>query len=166
MSVQVRVPQIFRRHTGEAKTVVAEGTTVREVLENLDKAYPGLRDRLLNGEELHRFVNIYRNDEDIRFLKFLDTELQEGDVISILPAVAGGARVPTRKKRVGGRKTAGGARPAADAVDAIGNTPLVEVQRISPKPSVRIFCKLEFYNPTGSLKDRIAKYMVEEAERR
>jgi cysteine synthase B len=51
-------------------------------------------------------------------------------------------------------------------VDAIGNTPLVEVQRISPKPSVRIFCKLEFYNPTGSLKDRIAKYMVEEAERR
>jgi cysteine synthase B len=166
MSIQVRVPQIFRRHTGGAKTVVVEGMTVRDILENLDKAHPGLRDQLLDGKELHRFVNIYRNDEDIRFLKFLDTEVQEGDVISILPAVAGGARVPTRRKGVGGRKTAGGPRPAADAVDAIGNTPLVEVQRISPKPSVRIFCKLEFYNPTGSLKDRIAKYMVEEAERR
>jgi molybdopterin converting factor small subunit len=92
MSVQVRVPQIFRRHTGGAKTVVAEGTTIREVLESLEKAHPGLRDRLLDGEDLHRFVNIYRNDEDIRFLKVLDTEVQEGDVISILPAVAGGGR--------------------------------------------------------------------------
>ncbi|MFQ5657062.1 MAG: PLP-dependent cysteine synthase family protein [Candidatus Methylomirabilales bacterium] len=55
---------------------------------------------------------------------------------------------------------------AADIVDAIGNTPLVEVPRMSPNPSVQIFCKLEFYNPTGSLKDRIAKYMIEEAERR
>jgi molybdopterin converting factor small subunit len=90
MSVQVRVPQIFRRHTGGAKAVVAEGTTIREVLESLDKTHPGLRDRLLDGEELRRFVNIYRNDEDIRFLKVLDTEVQEGDVISILPAVAGG----------------------------------------------------------------------------
>jgi molybdopterin converting factor small subunit len=92
MSIQVRVPQIFRRHTGGAKTVVAEGRTIREVLESVDKAHPGLRDRLLDGEEIHRFVNIYRNDEDIRFLKFLDTEVQEGDVISILPAVAGGGR--------------------------------------------------------------------------
>ena len=91
MSVQVLVPQIFRKHTGGAKTVFAQGKTVREVLESLDQAYPGLRDRLLDGKELHQFVNIYRNDEDIRFLESLDTEVGEGDSISILPAVAGGA---------------------------------------------------------------------------
>ncbi len=90
MGVRVQVPQIFRKHTGGAKTVPGQGKTVREVLENLDKAYPGLRDRLLDGKELHRFVNIYRNDEDIRFLGYLDAEVHEGDVISILPAVAGG----------------------------------------------------------------------------
>lgn len=90
MSVQVQVPQIFRKHTGGVKTVVVQGKTVREVLENLDKTYPGLRDRLLDGKGLHRFVNIYRNDEDIRFLGSLETEVHEGDTISILPAVAGG----------------------------------------------------------------------------
>lgn len=99
MNVRVQVPQIFRRHTGGAKTVAAEGRTVREVLENLDKAYPGLRERLLDGKELHRFVNIYRNDEDIRFLGYLDTEIHEGDVISILPAVAGGRRSCNREER-------------------------------------------------------------------
>jgi sulfur-carrier protein len=91
VSIQVHVPQIFRKHTGGEKTVLVEGRTVREVLDNLDRAYPGLRERvLLDGKELHRFVNIYRNDEDIRFLQFLDTEVKEGDVLSILPAVAGG----------------------------------------------------------------------------
>lgn len=90
MSVQVQVPQIFRKHTGGVKTVVVQGKTVREVLENLDKTYPGFRDRLLDGKGLHPFVNIYRNDEDIRFLGYLETEVHEGDIISILPAVAGG----------------------------------------------------------------------------
>jgi molybdopterin converting factor small subunit len=93
MSVQVRVPQIFQKHTGGARTVTAEGRTIREVLENLDRLYPGLRDRLLDGKGLHRFVNIYQNDEDIRFLIFLDTEVHDGDIISILPAVAGGGRL-------------------------------------------------------------------------
>lgn len=92
MSVRVQVPQIFRKHTGGAKTVTAQGKTVREVLENLDTTFPGLRDRLLDGKELHRFVNIYRNDEDIRFLGYLDTEVHEGDTLSIFPAVAGGMR--------------------------------------------------------------------------
>lgn len=95
MSVRVQVPQIFRKHTGGAKTVIAEGRTVQEVLESLDKAYPGLRERLLNGKELHRFLNIYRNDEDIRYLEYLDTEVQEGDVLSIFPAVAGGGCLGT-----------------------------------------------------------------------
>lgn len=71
---------------------------------------------------------------------------------------------PRKKEVVHGFAKAEKPRVAADIVDAIGNTPLVEVPRLSPKPSVRIFCKLEFYNPTGSLKDRIAKYMIEEAE--
>ena len=99
MNVQVQVPQIFRKHTGGAKIVAAQGRTVREVLENLDKAHPGLRDRLVDGKTLHRFVNIYRNDEDIRFLGDLDTEVHEGDVISILPAVAGGRRFWDREER-------------------------------------------------------------------
>ncbi len=72
----------------------------------------------------------------------------------------------SRKKVIPGGGEAVRPRIAADIVDAIGNTPLVEVARVSPKPSVRIFCKLEFYNPTGSLKDRIAKYMIEQAEQR
>ena len=72
----------------------------------------------------------------------------------------------SRKKVIPGGGEAVRPRIASDIVDAIGNTPLVEVSRVSPKPSVRIFCKLEFYNPTGSLKDRIAKYMIEQAEQR
>lgn len=70
----------------------------------------------------------------------------------------------SRRKVTHGFEKAMKPRIATDIVDAIGNTPLVEVPRLSPKPTVRIFCKLEFYNPTGSLKDRIAKYMIEEAE--
>ncbi len=96
MSVQVHIPQIFRKHTGGAKTVTVEGKTIREVLESLDKAYPGLRERLLDGKALHRFVNIYRNDEDVRFLEHLDTKVREGDSISILPAVAGGGHFDER----------------------------------------------------------------------
>ncbi len=93
MSVQVQVPQIFRKHTGGAKTVIAEGRTVQEVLDSLDRTYPGFRERLLDGKGLHRFVNIYRNEEDIRYLEYLDTKVREGDVISIFPAVAGGGRL-------------------------------------------------------------------------
>ena len=72
----------------------------------------------------------------------------------------------SRKEAIRGGGEAIRPQIAADIVDAIGNTPLVEVARVSPKPSVRIFCKLEFCNPTGSLKDRIAKYMIEQAEQR
>jgi MoaD family protein len=91
MSIEVRVPQILRKHTGGAKTLKASGRTVREVLEELDRQHPGLRERLLeDGDRLHRFVNIYVNDEDVRFIQALDTPLKDGDVLSILPAVAGG----------------------------------------------------------------------------
>ncbi len=91
MSIEVRVPQILRKHTGGAKSLKASGRTVREVLEDLDRQHPGLRERLLeDGDRLHRFVNIYVNDEDVRFIQALDTPLKDGDVVSILPAVAGG----------------------------------------------------------------------------
>ena len=91
MSIEVQVPQILRKHTGGAKTLKASGRTVREVLEDLDRQHPGLRERILeDGDRLHRFVNIYVNDEDVRFIQALDTPLKDGDVLSILPAVAGG----------------------------------------------------------------------------
>jgi len=91
MSVQVHVPEILRKHTGGAKTLKASGRTLRELLENLERQHPGFRDRLLeDGDRLHRFVNIYVNDEDVRFIQALETPLKDGDVVSILPAVAGG----------------------------------------------------------------------------
>ena len=90
-TIEVRVPQILRKHTGGAKTLKASGRTVREVLEDLDRKHPGFRERILeDGDRLHRFVNIYVNDEDVRFIQALDTPLKDGDVLSIFPAVAGG----------------------------------------------------------------------------
>ena len=90
MKIEVRVPTILRVYTGDAKVVTAAGETVREVLINLDENYPGISGRLMDGSELRRFINIYRNDDDVRFLAGLDTALAEGDTLTILPAVAGG----------------------------------------------------------------------------
>ncbi|CAO5163972.1 Sulfur carrier protein CysO [Frankia sp. AiPs1] len=94
MAVQVRVPTILRTHTGGAKLVEGAGATVADLFRDLDTRYSGLRGRLVTGDdgaELHRFVNIYVNDEDVRFLGGLDAKLQDGDEVTILPAVAGGA---------------------------------------------------------------------------
>ena len=92
MAVEVRVPTILRKHTGGARSVEAKGSTVREVLDHLDADHPGLREAVLaDGGEIHRFINIYLNDEDIRFSGALETPVSDGDVLSILPAVAGGA---------------------------------------------------------------------------
>jgi molybdopterin synthase sulfur carrier subunit len=91
MAVEVRVTSLLERVVG-AKSVMGEGATVGELLANLDAAYPGFKDQITGEDgQLHRFVNIYLNDEDIRYLGALDTPLQDGDVLSILPAVAGGA---------------------------------------------------------------------------
>jgi molybdopterin synthase sulfur carrier subunit len=89
--VRVKVPTILRTHTGGEGQVDGEGGTVREVLEDLEGRFPGIRARLVtdNGA-LHRFVNVYVNDEDVRYLGSLETEVSDGDVVSILPAVAGG----------------------------------------------------------------------------
>jgi molybdopterin synthase sulfur carrier subunit len=91
MPVEVRLPTILRPHVGGASTVKAEGSTVGELFEGLVNRYPGLRGQLVTETgDLHRFVNVYRNDDDIRYLGRLDTPVSQSDVVSIIPAVAGG----------------------------------------------------------------------------
>jgi sulfur-carrier protein len=92
MAIEVRIPTILRSYTGGAKAVEGAGDTVAELLADLDARHSGLKARLITDEgALHRFVNIYVNDEDVRFLGSLDAKLSDGDTVTILPAVAGGA---------------------------------------------------------------------------
>ena len=91
MAIEVRIPTILRTYTGGAKAVEASGATLDELLNNLDAAHGGLRERLVDGEKLRRFVNVYLNDEDVRFLGGLETPVKDGDTVTVLPAVAGGA---------------------------------------------------------------------------
>jgi sulfur-carrier protein len=86
----VRIPTPLRPHTGGLESVEAEGATVGAVLGQLSKSYPELRDRIFEGGELRRFVNVYVNNEDIRYLDELNTPVAETDEVSIIPAVAGG----------------------------------------------------------------------------
>jgi molybdopterin converting factor small subunit len=91
MSVEVRLPTLLRTHAEGASSVEATGATVGEVFTELVGAHPGLQGQLVDdGGTLHKFVNVYVNDDDIRYLDQLDTKVTDGDVISILPAVAGG----------------------------------------------------------------------------
>lgn len=90
MAVEVRVTANLQKLVGGQRTVQGDGFTVGELLDRLDERYPGFKQQLVSDGQLHRFVNIYLNDEDIRFLQQLETPLKEGDVISILPALAGG----------------------------------------------------------------------------
>lgn len=91
MAVIVRIPTPLRTLTGGADEVSAAGGTVAEVIEDLESNHPGMKDRLCDEKGVRRFVNIYANDEDIRFLDNLETVLTEGDTLSIVPAIAGGA---------------------------------------------------------------------------
>jgi sulfur-carrier protein len=86
----VSVPTILRTHTGGEKSVEASGSTVSEVIADLDAKHAGIAGRLLNDGKLHRFVNIYVDDEDVRFSGGLDAPVQENSTFTILPAVAGG----------------------------------------------------------------------------
>lgn len=90
MAVIVRIPTPLRSLTAGQEQVSAEGATVRAVIEHLEGAHPGLRDRLLDEKGIRRFVNVYLGDEDVRFLEGLDTPLAAGDELSIIPAIAGG----------------------------------------------------------------------------
>ena len=92
MAIEVRVPTILRSYTGGAKTVEGSGDTLAGLIDELDTKHNGLKGRLITPEGgLHRFVNIYVNDEDVRFVGGLDAKLGDGDNVTILPAVAGGA---------------------------------------------------------------------------
>lgn len=92
MAVEVKVPSLLQKLVGDSKVVKGEGETVGQLINNLDARYPGFKSRLIAEDgKVHRFVNIYLNDEDIRFLSELETRVKDGDAISILPAVAGGS---------------------------------------------------------------------------
>ncbi|TMB99099.1 MAG: MoaD/ThiS family protein [Chloroflexi bacterium] len=90
MAIEVKLTATLQKLAGGARSVQSEGSNVREVLEDLERRHPGIQDMVMVDGQIHRFVNIYLNDEDIRFLEQLETPLREGDVLSILPALAGG----------------------------------------------------------------------------
>ena len=93
MAVEVRIPTILRKHTGGEKAVTADGDTVRDLLGDLDRRYPGIAGSLLTGDgSLHRFVNVYVDDEDVRFAGGLEAPVKDTSTVTILPAVAGGMR--------------------------------------------------------------------------
>jgi len=90
MPVNVSIPTILRTHTGGEKSVPANGGTLAEVIDDLDATHGGIKDRLVKEGALHRFVNVYVNDEDVRFAGGLNATIADGDSVTILPAVAGG----------------------------------------------------------------------------
>lgn len=94
MSVKVHIPAPMRQHTDGQAVVEGQGGAVLEVLENLGKKFPGLVSRIFENGQVRRFVNIYLNDEDVRYLDSMKTPVKDGDELSIIPAVAGGSRLP------------------------------------------------------------------------
>ena len=150
----VRIPPTLRNEVGGARQVEAAGETVREVLDDLAGRYPSLGAHLFSDGDIAPFVNVYLGGEDVRTLDGLETQVDAGATVILLPAMAGGTDIdqpctPTA---------------AGSALELIGQTPLVELQRLSPKPGVRIYAKLEGQNPSGSIKDRVALSMIETAE--
>jgi [CysO sulfur-carrier protein]-thiocarboxylate-dependent cysteine synthase len=150
----VRIPPTLRAETGGERQVTATGSTVRELLDDLMTRFPGLRSQLVEDDDIAPFVNVYVEGEDVRTLDGIDTPVQDGATVILLPAMAGGSSGPITRSPV----------KAESLLDLVGNTPLVELRRLSPKPAVRIYAKLEGENPTGSIKDRVAKAMIDAAE--
>ena len=91
MAIEVRIPTILRTYTDGRKSVEGTGASVGELFRDLETRHTGIEERLVDGGELRRFVNVYLNDEDVRFLDGISTELKDGDNVTILPAVAGGS---------------------------------------------------------------------------
>jgi MoaD family protein len=90
MSVKVQIPTPMRQHTNNQATVEAAGGTVKAVLDDLGQKFPGIAGRIFENGQVRRFVNVYLNDEDIRYLDSLGTAVKDGDELAIIPAVAGG----------------------------------------------------------------------------
>jgi molybdopterin synthase sulfur carrier subunit len=90
MPVEVRIPTILRTYTGGAKAVDASGNSLSALIDDLEVNHPGIKERLIDDGGLRRFVNVYVNDEDVRFLGGLEAPLSDGDQVVVLPAVAGG----------------------------------------------------------------------------
>ena len=90
MAIEVRIPTILRTSPDGAKAVDGAGGKLSELIDDLEGNHPGIKDRLIDNGDLRRFVNVYINDEDVRFIGGLDAELSDGDQVVVLPAVAGG----------------------------------------------------------------------------
>jgi sulfur-carrier protein len=91
MAIPVRIPTPLRKLTQNQEVVEADGTTIRELIDSLDRTYPGLKERICDDQDhIRRFVNVFLNDEDVRFLKESETPVGSGDEVSIVPAIAGG----------------------------------------------------------------------------
>jgi molybdopterin converting factor small subunit len=90
MAVEVKIPTILRNFTGGAKTVEGDGDTLQQVIDDVETRHPGLKNRLVEESGLRRFVNVYVNDEDVRYLQKEATSVADGDTISIVPSIAGG----------------------------------------------------------------------------
>jgi [CysO sulfur-carrier protein]-thiocarboxylate-dependent cysteine synthase len=150
----VRIPPTLRNEVGGARQVEADGGTVREVLDDLAGRYPSLGSHLFADGEIAPFVNVYLGSEDVRTLDGLETSVAAGSTLILLPAMAGGTDLDHARTPVA----------AQSVLELIGSTPLVELTHLSPKPGVRIYAKLEGQNPSGSIKDRVAKSMIEAAE--
>ncbi|MEO5652742.1 MAG: MoaD family protein [Marmoricola sp.] len=90
MAIEVRIPTILRSYTDGQKAVDATGATLSDVIDDLEANHPGIKDRLIESGDLRRFINVYVNDEDVRFTGGLGTTVNDGDQIVVLPAVAGG----------------------------------------------------------------------------
>jgi MoaD family protein len=91
MSIQVKIPTVLRKHTDGNALLDASGSTIRELINDVGGRYPDFREQVVGKDgELHRFINVYANDEDVRYLQGLDTAVKDGDTVAILPAVAGG----------------------------------------------------------------------------
>ena len=91
MAIEVRIPTILRNYIDGEKAVIADGASLSALIDDLDANHPGIKHRLIENGDLRRFVNVYVNDEDVRFIGGLEAELSDGDQVVVLPAVAGGA---------------------------------------------------------------------------
>ena len=90
MAIQVRIPTILRTYTGGEKAVSGDGAILSALIDDLEASHPGIKERLIDDGDLRRFVNVYINDEDVRFIGGLGAPLSDGDEVVVLPAVAGG----------------------------------------------------------------------------